>query len=147
MGKYNYYTCPARHFLLGLTLWLFLIEDDLPGLLSVGQWSFKSYLPCKIIYVLDYRTWIFSSPANLDVKETSTSLPPTKIPVILNGWKGPNCLITKQQQNMKVGLFCKPEITIWNAIWGHFDHWICHTSWPEIWHIKLCLTYIHTVMQ
>lgn len=114
--QHSNFTCPVQ-LLTCLTLWLFLIEDDSPGLLPVGQWSFKSYLPCKKIYILDYRTWII-----LDVKETSPSLPLTKILRIFNGWKGCNCLITKQQQNMKVDLFCKPEITIWNAKWGHFDH-------------------------
>lgn len=72
--------------------------------MPIGQWSFKSYLQAsqENLDVPDNWTWIFLSPANLDVKKPSASLPPTKILLILNGWKGclkaVNCLITKQQK-------------------------------------------------
>ena len=72
--------------------------------MPIGQWSFKSYLQAsqENLDVPDNRTWIFLSPANLDVKKTLSIPSPTKILLILNGWKGclkaVNCLITKQQK-------------------------------------------------
>ena len=59
------------------------------------------------------------------------------------------------KKNMKVDLFCKPEITISNAklitkstrYFGREFYHHKQTSWPEISYIKLCVTCIHAVTQ
>lgn len=62
---------------------------------------------------------------------------------------------SKKKKNMKVDLFCKPEITISNAklitnstrYFGREFYHYKQTSWPEISYIKLCVTYLHAVTQ
>ena len=48
--------------LLGLKGLMILIEDDLLGPLTLGQVSFKSYLPRKKIYLCRSRTGLFLNP-------------------------------------------------------------------------------------
>ena len=128
--------------------------------MPIGQWSFKSYLQAsqENLDVPDNWTWIFLRPANLDVKKKpSASIPPTKILLVLNGWKGCNCLITKHKKKHESSLFCKTRNhnfkckirAFWapNLLGTLVGILPLHTSWPEISHITLCATYIHAVTQ
>ena len=99
---------------------------------------------------------------NLDVKKTLSIPSPNQNSVNLKWLKrlSQGCQLShyqaaKKKKNMKVDLFCKPEITISNAklitkstrYFGREFYHYKQTSWPEISYIKLCVTYLHAVTQ